>query len=118
MQDNPAKGKGVALSGLLQIPYIKNCLIHPTAKDLVFLRFYVFCMGLQKKENYGSSDYLDFLDECNAMLVRCGMAKLYPANRFENLLLLSLVSDNPFEMFESIIDASFINETGIEAENE
>lgn len=87
-------------------------------KDLVFLRFYVFCMGLQKKENYGSSDYLDFLDECNAMLVRCGMAKLYPANRFENLLLLSLVSDNPFEMFESIIDASFINETGIETENE
>ena len=85
-------------------------------KDLVFLRFYIFCMGLQKKENYSSGDYLDFLNECNSMLTRCGMAKLYPANRFENLLLLSLVSSNPFEMFESIIDASFINETGI-AEN-
>ena len=82
-------------------------------KDLVFLRFYIFCMGLQKKENYSSGDYLDFLSECNSMLTRCGMAKLYPANRFENLLLLSLVSSNPFEMFESIIDASFINETGI-----
>ena len=86
-------------------------------KDLVFLRFYVFCMKLQKQEKYNSSDYLDFLDECNSMLARCGMAKLYPANRFENLILLSLVSSNPFEMFESIIDASFINETGVAKKN-
>lgn len=40
-----------------------------------------------------------------------------PANRFENLILLSLVSSNPFEMFESIIDASFINETGVAKKN-
>ena len=44
------------------------------------------------------------------MLVRCGMSKLYPANRFENLILISLVSSNPFEMFEDIIEASFFNE--------
>ena len=87
-------------------------------KDLVFLRFYVFCMKLQKKDTYSSSDYLDFLDECNSMLTRCGMAKLYPANRFENLILLALVSSNPFEMFESIIEASFINETGIAKEDD
>lgn len=80
-------------------------------KDLVFLKFYLLSLDLQEKEgDYSSTDYRVFMDECNAMLLRCGMSKLYPANRFENLILLSLVSSNPFEMFEDIIEYSFINE--------
>lgn len=81
-----------------------------TRKDLVFMRFYVFSLDLIDKGSYLQSDYRDFIDECNAMLVRCGMSRLYPANRFENLVLLSLLSSNPFEMFENIIEYSFINE--------
>ncbi len=79
-------------------------------KDLVFLKFYLLSLDLQKKGDYSALDYRVFMDECNEMLVRCGMSKLYPANRFENLILISLVSSNPFEMFESIIEASFIKE--------
>lgn len=79
-------------------------------KDLVFLKFYLLSLDLQKKDEYSALDYRVFMDECNEMLVRCGMSKLYPANRFENLILISLVSSNPFEMFEDIIEASFFNE--------
>lgn len=79
-------------------------------KDLVFLKFYLLSLDLQRKDEYSALDYRVFMDECNEMLVRCGMSKLYPANRFENLILISLVSSNPFEMFEDIIEASFFNE--------
>lgn len=85
-----------------------------TRKDLVFMRFYVFSLDLIDKGSYLQSDYMDFIDECNSMLVRCGMSRLYPANRFENLILLSLLSSNPFEMFENIIEYSFINEPEFE----
>lgn len=85
-----------------------------TRKDLVFMRFYVFSLDLIDKGSYLQSDYRDFIDECNSILVRCGMSRLYPANRFENLVLLSLLSSNPFEMFENIIEHSFINEPEFE----
>ncbi len=87
-------------------------------KDLVFLKFYTFHLDLQENGGeYSSSDYQIFVDECNDVLLRCGMSKLYPANRFENLILLSLVSSNPFEMFENIIEYSFFNEPGFEQDN-
>ena len=85
-------------------------------KDLVFLKFYLLSLDLQKKDEYSALDYRVFMDECNEILVRCGMSKLYPANRFENLILISLVSSNPFEMFEDIIEASFFNEPAPNAE--
>jgi len=85
-------------------------------KDLVFLKFYLLSLDLQNKDEFSALDYRVFMDECNEMLIRCGMSKLYPANRFENLILISLVSSNPFEMFEDIIEASFINEPGMTAE--
>lgn len=79
-------------------------------KDLVFMKFYVFSLYLQEKEEYSADDYFVFLDECNDLLVRCGMSRLYPGNRFENLVMLSLLASNPFEMFENIIEFSFMNE--------
>lgn len=74
------------------------------------MKFYLLSLDLQRKDEYSALDYRVFMDDCNEMLVRCGMSKLYPANLFENLILISLVSLNPFEMFEDIIEASFFNE--------
>ena len=85
-----------------------------TRKDLVFLKFYIFSLDIAGKEEYKQRDHIDFIDECNDMLLRCGMSRLYPANRFENLVLLSLLSSNPFEMFENIMEYSFINEPEME----
>ena len=85
-------------------------------KDLVFLRFYVFSLDLQENGGeYSFSDYEIFMEECNDMLLRCGMSRLYPANRFENLIMLSLLAAYPFEMFENIIEYSFMNEPGQES---
>ena len=84
-------------------------------KDLVFLKFFIFSLYLQEKnEAYSAKDYNIFIDECNDLLVRCGMSRLYLANRFENLILLSMVSSNPFEMFENIIEYSFCEEEASE----
>ncbi|MBR5827550.1 MAG: hypothetical protein IKY78_10785 [Clostridia bacterium] len=83
-------------------------------KDLVFMKFYVFSLYLQEKDEYSAEDYFVFLDECNDLLVRCGMSRLYPGNRFENLIMLSLLASIPFEMFENIIEYSFMNEPGYE----
>ena len=79
-------------------------------KDIVFMKFYVFSLYLQEKDEYSAEDYFIFIDECNDLLVRCGMSRLYPGNRFENLIMLSLLASNPFEMFENIIEFSFMNE--------
>ena len=79
-------------------------------KDLVFLKFYTFSLDIAENQKYGEAERREFVDECNAMLWRCGMSRLYPANRFENLIMLSLYASDPFEMFEIIIEYSFINE--------
>lgn len=81
-------------------------------KDLVFLKYFLFSLDLQEKDSYTYADYLVFREECDDMLMRCGMSRLYAANRFENLVMLSLLSSDPFEMFEDIIENSFINEPG------
>lgn len=81
-----------------------------TRKDLVFMKFYVFSQYLEEKECCTVNDYYIFLAECNNMLLRCGMSRLYPGNRFENLIMLSLLASQPYEMFENIIDYSFMNE--------
>lgn len=78
-------------------------------KDIVFLKFYLFSLELLERE-YTSGDYMTFMEECNAMLERCGMSRLYLANRFENLIMLSLLSETPFDMFSDIIEYSFFNE--------
>lgn len=79
-------------------------------KDLVFMKFYVFSLYLQKKEEYLINDYFIFLDECNDILIRCGMSKLYAGNRFENLIMMSLAASSPYDMFSDIIEGTFINE--------
>ena len=55
-------------------------------KDLVFMKFYIFSKYLEDKGEYTASDYNTFRYECDDMLVRCGFSRLYPTNRFENLL--------------------------------
>jgi hypothetical protein len=81
-----------------------------TRRDLVYIKFYLLSLDMREKEQFSMNDYWIFIDECNDMLVRCGMSRLYPGNRFENLIMLSLLSSNPPEMFENIIEYSFMNE--------
>jgi hypothetical protein len=91
-------------------------------KALILLKFFIFSLELEEMEiqfyaenpdgafKYSATHAMNFLDDCDSMLSRCGMAKLYAANRFDNLVLISLVSSKPYEMFEQIIENSFIHE--------
>lgn len=83
-------------------------------KDLVFMKFYLLSLDMAEKEEFTTNDYWSFIDECNDMLMRCGFSRLYPGNRFENLILLSLLSSNPSEMFDNILEYSFFNEPKFE----
>lgn len=83
-------------------------------KDLVFMKFYVFSLYLREKEEYLISDYFIFVDECNDLLIRCGMSRLYAGNRFENLIMLSLAASRPYDMFGDIIESTFFNEPSID----
>ncbi len=86
-------------------------------KDLVFMKFYLLSLDMSEKETFTTRDYWIFIDECNDMLLRCGFSRLYPGNRFENLIMLSLISSKPYEMFENILEYSFFNEPEFSDEN-
>lgn len=86
-------------------------------KDLVFMKFYLLSLDMSEKETFTTNDYWIFIDECNDMLLRCGFSRLYPGNRFENLIMLSLLSSKPYEMFENILEYSFFNEPEFNDEN-
>lgn len=86
-------------------------------KDLVFMKFYLPSLDMAEKEEFTAKDYWIFIDKCNEMLMRCGFSRLYPGNRFENLILLSLLSSKPYEMFENILEYSFFNEPEFNNEN-
>lgn len=86
-------------------------------KDLVFMKFYLLSLDMAEKEEFTTNDYWTYIDECNDMLMRCGFSRLYPGNRFENLILLSLLSSKPYEMFENILEYSFFNEPEFNNEN-
>lgn len=89
-------------------------------KDLVFMKFFLFFYEISETsdEVQSAKCYNMFIDECNDMLHRSGYSELSPLNKYENLILLSLVSDIPFEMFGMIIENSFFDYSDFEEDGE
>ena len=77
------------------------------------LFFIVFCKEVE--EDYFENQYyiltdkrrIQFINDCNALLDKCGMARLYPANAFDNLLMIALRGDVPRDIFDEIFYHSF-----------
>lgn len=76
-------------------------------KDLIILYFYVFCTQIELKGGKCIYNYETFRLEMNAILMECGMSGLYALNRFDNLVMLSFWSVNPYEFFGDVINESF-----------
>lgn len=76
-------------------------------KDLIILYFYIFCTQIELKGGNCIYNYETFRFEMNAILMECGMSGLYALNRFDNLVILSFWSVNPYEFFGEIINESF-----------
>lgn len=106
-----------------------------TRKDLVFLSFIKFTLLIGGYEEIMESDefgeeatelseeqeknpvqsMLYFREITDAMLLKNGMGQLYIPNRFDNLILLSLCSERPYEYFSDVIEDSFPTEkSGVE----
>lgn len=87
-----------------------------TRKDLILLKFFLFSLDLEEAEElssnsehsvYSNAARIAFIEELNGLLQKCGFGKLYVPNRFDNLVLLSLYSNHPYEFFGEIIGGSF-----------
>lgn len=95
-------------------------------KDLIFLSFYKFSLLCSGYEEFEDSDFkeeaeaysemhmedtvknmMEFRNNTDKLLLKAGMGKLYIPNRFDNLILLSLCDENPFEYFSDVIKSSF-----------
>lgn len=100
-----------------------NGKISVDRKDLVFMKFFLTSLEVndildddfwERKYNgrYNASVarqifYNRFTTECNHVLEVSGFSPLSPLNKYENLILLSMASDAPFEMFGDIVESSF-----------
>jgi hypothetical protein len=88
-----------------------------TKKDLLTLEFYIFCVDREirilnnEKIDY-LKDYKRFISETDIMLFENGFFKLYPGNRFDNLVLISLMNTDCWDFWVEILEESF----GIEEE--
>ena len=78
-------------------------------KDLIYLRFFLLYLHSDKGK-YTEDDRIEFVNECNDMLLRCGMSPLYVGNRFENLIMCCLYVNNPWEFYEEFFTSTFYNE--------
>lgn len=76
-------------------------------KDIVILYFYIFCRNTEQKKKNCVYDFEVFRSELNITLMECGMSGLYALNRFDNLVMMSFWSVNPYEFFGEIINESF-----------
>ena len=76
-------------------------------KDLIVLYFYIFCTQIELQGGKCIYNYETFRLEMNAILMECGMSGLYALNRFDNLVMLSFWSVNPYEFFGDVISESF-----------
>ena len=77
-------------------------------KDIIFLKFFLLACTVEDDGYEPTTDSIDFIKECNSILANCGMAGLYPGNRFENIVLLSLMTEDPYIRFSDLIYESFI----------
>ena len=88
---------------------LRDRKIKPEKRDIVFLSFYLLSLQTQTRV-FTENEREAFIAECNDRLLRCGMCPLTPANRLDNLILLTLYSEDPFELYSDFLESTFFNE--------
>lgn len=96
---------------------ISNFKDNVTKKDLVLISFYIFCIKRDiqifryiKSDSLGINylaDYDTFINETNDILFANGFGVLYPGNRFDNLVMISVMCTFSWDFFESVLRRSF-----------
>lgn len=111
-------GKFATERASLFYPYIKNVRLsrqrlsalikkrYPVKRtDLITLSF--FNCSYEFKDSDPTDRFCKFVDETNNLLRAVGMLELYPVNPYESFILLSLLTEHPFETYTDVIESSY-----------
>lgn len=87
---------------------------HITKKDILTIRFYKLCKMI---EYFSYDDILTedeqikifkfFKKSTNRILEEAGLPAIYPANPFENLILIALCTNRPSEFIQKIFESAY-----------
>ena len=79
-------------------------------KDLIMFKFFRLALLLDDNDYVYDPEVhsMNFLMECNSMLAACDMSGLYPGNRFDALVILTILTQDPYMRFSDIIYESFL----------
>ena len=88
-------------------------------KDLLILLFYIYCLENERAslELSARDKVWGFTERARVVLEEAGLFGLYPPNKFDNLILISLCHEEPIGFFGEIFNQSF-NKTAANAVNE
>ena len=83
--------------------------------DLITLLFYIYAETVEP--DWPTERYLKYIDDVNALLNRCGMLGIYPANPYEAFILMCLIADDPLAIYSEVWQKSYeeMNEGAAEA---
>ena len=91
----------------------------PERNDLLTLLFVVYAAEADRKANLGESGgspqtpasdtslFHSFIEEANAMLLRCRMWEIYPVNPYECFLLMCMLTEDPLCTFNDVWEMSY-----------
>lgn len=73
--------------------------------DLITLLFFIYACTVEP--DWPAERYLQYIDAVNALLTRCHMQGIYPANPYEAFVLMCTVTDDPLEVYAEVWEKSF-----------
>ena len=79
---------------------------HPVERfDLITLLFFIYAKTVEP--DWPAERYLQYIDAVNAILARCQMLGIYPANPYEAFVLMCIVTDDPLDVYAQVWEKSF-----------
>ena len=76
--------------------------------DLITLLFLIYGLNEEKLELKSAQRFCDFVDEMNDSLMDANMPFLYPANPYENWILMCIASEDPLDTFATVWEESYV----------
>ena len=76
--------------------------------DLVTLLFLRYAEEVEP--DWPAERYMQYIDEINSILNRCGMMDIYPVNPYEAFVLMCILSDYPLGTFSEVWERSYEQE--------
>ncbi len=73
--------------------------------DIISLLFLVYAVTVEP--DWPTERYMEFIDEVNDILKRCGMMGIYPVNPYESFVLMCLLTEEPLSVYNDVWEMSY-----------